>query len=413
MTTNQPLASENLAAAFEMFNQMSSSLGESYRGLENRVFELSEELAQVRSERTKELAEKEKLANRLSALLSVLPGGVVTVDKYGVVRDLNPEAVELLGVSKSLIGKNWPQILAELAMERDTVGHDYKFHNGKRVSVIDRILDAQGHQVILLTDVTELYTLQEWVNREKRLSALGEMSARLAHQLRTPLSSALLYTSHLSSEGQRGSNFDRITRKVIDRLHHIESLIDGMLMFVRGDTRNSSRFSAQVLMAELLTTVLPQAEARNGIVNMKLPGNDLWIKGNREALLSGLVNIIENSIQLTEQPIVEIELIETTDCYEFVVKDNGPGIPDAVIDKIFDPFFTTRTNGTGLGLAIAAVIAKEHGGDVTASNPAGGGALFRFSIAAVNVETASHKRVSGNTSESGTQIEEQKVAQHG
>lgn len=392
MTINQHLTTNNLEAAFEIFNELSNSLGETYRGLEVRVSELTRELAQVRSERIRELAEKEKLANRLSSLLSVLPGGVIVVDQEQNIREANPEAKELLGTNESLIGKNWPDLIRNEIQGSADVKHDLQFKNGKRVSLCDRVLDAEGNQVILFTDVTELHSLQEWVSRDKRLTALGEMSARLAHQLRTPLSSALLYMSHLGGRKADKENRPRIVEKVIDRLQHIESLIDGMLMFVRGDTKTSSRFSAGTLMSELLTTVLPQAEKKGGRINVNLPEDEICITGNREALLSGLVNIVENSIGLADKPIIQIELKENSHHVEFRIDDNGPGIDQSIIDKIFDPFFTTRAGGTGLGLAIAAVIAREHGGDVEVKNLDAGGARFCFKISryepAPDAETA-------------------------
>ena len=137
MREQQPLTSDNLEAAFAVFNQMSTSLGESYRDLESCVSELILELVEVRNERTRELAEKEKLANRLSTLLSVLPGGVVTLNQQLFVTDLNPEAVELLGI-EILVGKHWPSVLKQLIKQGDSKSHDLHMKNGKRLSLCDR-----------------------------------------------------------------------------------------------------------------------------------------------------------------------------------------------------------------------------------------------------------------------------------
>jgi two-component system, sensor histidine kinase FlrB len=377
---NQHLTVNSLEAAFEVFNELSSSLDQSYRGLETRVSELNMELARVRSERTRELAEKEKLANRLSSLLAVLPGGVVVIDHQQNIREANPEAGDLLLDGQSLIGRNWNDLLKDLVEEGAGLERDLQLKNGTRISLCDRVLDAEGHRVILFTDISELCSLQEWVNREKRLSALGEMSARLAHQLRTPLSSALLYMSHFGQGSNKIWEESRIVKKVIDRLQHIESLIDGMLMFVRGDTRTSVCFPVQSLISELTTTLRPQVNRKGGVLELKVPDEDITVRGNREALLSGLVNIVENAIGLADQPRIEIEVLDDTRYLQFLISDDGPGIDPGILDKIFDPFFTTRSDGTGLGLAIAAVIAREHGGDVQVQNLADGGTRFCFRI---------------------------------
>lgn len=99
----------DVAQAFALFNQVSAQLNESYRLLESRVSELKGELAQVSEERLRQLAEKERLANRLEHLLEVLPGGVIVIDGQGVVAEANPAAVALLG--PPLVGQQWREVI--------------------------------------------------------------------------------------------------------------------------------------------------------------------------------------------------------------------------------------------------------------------------------------------------------------
>ncbi len=99
-----------LEQAFALFDQMSSQLSQSYNLLEARVTELKGELAVVSAQRMTELAEKERLANRLQNLLALLPGGVIVIDGHGLVREANPAACELLG--EPLVGELWRQVIA-------------------------------------------------------------------------------------------------------------------------------------------------------------------------------------------------------------------------------------------------------------------------------------------------------------
>ena len=373
-----------LEAAFKAFNEMSGALRDSYCALEARVAQLTAELAEVSDARLKELAEKEKLANRLTALLSALPGGVVVLDRQSNVVEINPEAQELLGEAcgeSSLVGMNWDDVIVR-ASRPGTFGNPHlELDTGQKLSVCDRALDSDGNRVILLTDVTEPYARQESVNREKRLTALGEMSARLAHQVRTPLAAALLYMSQLGQNRVSREDRLRLVPKVVDRLHHMESLTTGMLEFVRGEASISGWSSIPDLISDFRTSIEPQITEQGGILRIFYASelDEIWV--NRDALTSALINIAENAVQLIETPRIEVTVTGYSDKVEFCVKDNGPGIEDSIIDKIFDPFFTTRAKGTGLGLAIAAMVAREHGGEINVANNASGGACVTLSIA--------------------------------
>ena len=111
----------SLEQAFALFNQMSTQLSSSYSMLEARVSELKGQLALVSAQRMQELAEKERLANRLQSLLDLLPGGVIVIDGQGVVREANPVARSMLG--KPLVGMLWREVIARNFAPREDDGH--------------------------------------------------------------------------------------------------------------------------------------------------------------------------------------------------------------------------------------------------------------------------------------------------
>lgn len=373
-----PISAHQLEEAFETFNRMSHQLGTSYRELEKRVTDLTEELTQTRSARLEELAEKERLANRLSDLLDTLPGGVIVLDDRDCILETNPEACEFLG--QPLIGINWLEVLRREAIQPLDQTQEICLSGYRRISLSDRVQDANGNQVILLTDITEAHELREWTNRDKRLSALGEMASRLAHQIRTPLSSALLYVSNISNTHSDQAAQTRIAMKVTDRLKHMERLVDSMLSFIRGGRTEFAAVSLLHILEELKHSIAPQIDARGGKLIFDLPEIDLIFQGNREALLSSLVNIAENAINIEQHPHIEVTVLEHDLWLEIHIKDHGPGIDENVLERIFDPFFTTRSQGNGLGLAVAAMTARAHGGDIKARNYPEGGAEFCFRL---------------------------------
>tara|TARA_R110002110_G_scaffold405241_1_gene624177 strand:- start:10556 stop:11770 length:1215 start_codon:yes stop_codon:yes gene_type:complete len=374
-------AVSELEQAFEVFNRVSHELDTSYRDLESKVAGLTGELAAARSGRLQELAEKERLANRLSSLVAALPGGVLIVDSSGQIRDVNPEAIGLLG--EPLIGESWDSVVARTALlERRQAATELHLRSGKVISVVSRSLDTSGDHVVLITDVTEMHKLQEQLGRKKRLTALGEMAARLAHQVRTPLSSATLYLSQLNRRDMSDEQRLSVAGKISERLGHMSSLVDGMLGFVRG----SAPVSELVYIADALQSfemsMQPQLERYGATLAVPPVDRTLAVVGDQDELAGVLCNIAMNAVEVCDAP-AELQVwvgALNADWLQLRIIDNGPGIAQDVIERIFDPFFTTRAKGTGLGLAVVDVTVANYGGEVTVQNRAQGGAEFIINL---------------------------------
>ena len=158
MSQARPLSVNELEQAFEVFNRVSVELDTTYRELESKVDGLSRELAAARSARLKELAEKERLAHRLSSLVAALPGGVLILDPRQVIRDVNPEAIQLL--CNPLIGLSWGEVLFRVSGARELQSREVLLTSGRRISVVSRLLDESGERVVLITDVSDIHQLQ-------------------------------------------------------------------------------------------------------------------------------------------------------------------------------------------------------------------------------------------------------------
>jgi len=377
---NTPDTSINqLEEVFATFNQVSADLGSNYRELEARVSGLSEELAATHSARIRELTEKEQVAAKLSALMDALPGGVLALDANNIIKEENPVAIQILG--KSYLGKSWQMALENSATSDPLLDGELSFQNGKRISISSSTYGDDGYTIILLTDVSENYRLNNLINRDKRLAALGEMAARLAHQVRTPLSSAILYLSHLSFPAARQAKSTTITTKILNRLRQIESLIDGMLSYIRGDMNVNQEFCLVDLLGEVKAATSLQITSANGKLKLHHPNHRCVIRGDKEALFNALTNLVENSIQAVEyNPSITISLDKEDQFFRISVEDNGPGIDASIKEQVFDPFFSTRLGGTGLGLAVVLSAVKAHRGEVTIKSTSNNGALIELSI---------------------------------
>lgn len=363
-SAHRPGRAQELARAFELFNRTSTQLADSYRALEDRVAELSAELAAVRDERLQQLAEKERIANRLQRLLEVLPGGLVVVDGADKIIEGNPAAEVLLG--ESLVGQCWQDVVDTAVSPEALSAGELTLRSGRRISVSQRPLDPEPGRIVLLLDVTDQHSLREMLSRHQRLSLMGEMVASLAHQLRTPLSSALLYSSQLALPDIAPEARARFVERIVGRLRHLEGMVNEMLQFAHGGGFDTDDVAVQDVVDDLLNTLEPQLQRAGADlqVHNRMPGASL--RGSREALHSALLNLASNALEACAHSLrlrLEIDR-DGPDFIELILSDNGPGIPEHLREKVFTPFFTTRADGTGLGLPVVRAIVLAHGGDL-------------------------------------------------
>ncbi len=350
-----------LEQAFALFNQMSTQLSTSYSMLEARVTELKGQLALVSAQRMQELAEKERLAHRLQSLLDLLPGGVIVIDGQGVVREANPVARNLLG--QPLVGMLWRQVIARNFAPREDDGHEISLKDGRRLSIATRSLHAEPGQLVLLTDLTETRRLQDQLSRHERLSALGRMVASLAHQIRTPLSAALLYASHLTEQVLPVEQQQRFAGRLKERLHELEHQVRDMLIFARGELPLPDRLAPAALFDALRSAAEPHVLGMQ--VRWQCDSRMGELLCNRDTLVGSVLNLIENAIQAGGREVrLKIHLYQRDETLRLCISDNGPGIDNTTLARLGEPFFTTKTTGTGLGLAVVKAVARAHQGDV-------------------------------------------------
>ena len=338
-----------LEDAFQLFNQLSETLAESYGDLQTQVEHLSCELSKARGERLKQLAEKELIANRLEMLLDTLPAGIVVLDNDGRITQANPVAQDMLG--KDPHGQLWHQV-ARQAFTKD--GDELRLNDGRWISISVRSLDAEPGKILVISDITETHTLQAMVSRQQRLTSLGEMIASLAHQIRTPLATALLYLSNLTHPHAKSGDRVHYAEKARDRLHLLERMVNDMLVFARGETADTQCFDAADFIDEFSHSVQPQFVESGAILSIDNQAPGARLCGNRDALIGAFQNLASNAIQACDQRLLLKITLSRADHNHIEVRfsDNGRGMPDEIRERVLEPFFTTRSDGTGLGLAV-------------------------------------------------------------
>lgn len=358
---------QRLAEAFQVFNQVSADLSLAYEQLQHQAAALTE---------------------RMALLQDALPAGVLILDAEGVIVQANPAAARML--QGPLEGRAWGDVERQSLLAGDVPGEFETLSPlPLRLGLTVSALDSKGGRIVLLHDITEAHRLKTQAQRNERLAAMGEMTAQLAHQLRTPLAAALLYAGNLENPELAETSRLSIAKKTVDRLRHLERLIRDMLMFARGEALGRETIAAKDLIEDIRHTIEPIAVQRGADFAICSEAADVVFSGNRKELTGALANLLENALHAVEAGgLVELEIHRRQESIEFIVRDNGAGMEPAVVSRLFEPFFTTRETGTGLGLAIARGVARAHGGGIEVNSTPGQGTEFLFTIARESKEMA-------------------------
>ena len=239
----------------------------------------------------------------------------------------------------------------------------------------------------------ELRDANEQLARSRRLAALGEMAAGIAHEVRNPLSSIRLYARMLEQDLAARPAEAATACKIAQAVRGLDAVVGDVLVFARELRARPTEVDA----AALFTRALEACQGERPLaVRVEREGDNATLFVDPILLNQALVNVIRNALQAMEScphprgghtltlaagpsPRRD-EPWHTT----LTITDTGPGIDPAAVDRMFNPFFTTRATGTGLGLAIVHRIVDAHAGRVTASPRAGAirGATFELSFPA-------------------------------
>jgi two-component system sensor histidine kinase FlrB len=353
-----------VTAALEFFHQRSRQLANSYQFLEGKIAQLTHELNVVSAQKDVELETKNRLASRMQALLDFLPGGVVVLDARGVIVQSNPAARAML--NHPLDGALWREAITCCFAPQGDDGLDVSTVEGRRISIATASLDEEG-QIILLTDQTETRRLQQQANRHDKLSAMGKMVSALAHQIRTPLSAAILYANHLCSDTISEDRRRIFANKLLGRLNHMAEQVKDMLLFVRNELPLNHVISLADLEAGLRAAMeVPMATSKSRCSwQNAIPQAQL--RCNREALIGALLNLVNNAIQASPLGAkLKVSFCRTAlkgeTAVAIAIADNGPGMSAEQLSAAQETFYTTKPQGTGLGLAVVKSVALAHGG---------------------------------------------------
>lgn len=362
---------------------------------------------------------------KLSSILDTAPDAVITIDEMGIIESFNSAAARLFGYSEEeVVGKNIKFLMpSPYREEHDGYLARYRKTGEKRIIGIGRIVVGErrdgttfplelavgevwiGKRRLFtgfIRDITErqgteqrLHDLQGELLHVSRLSAMGQMSSALAHELNQPLTAIMNYikaaTRTMSAiEGPLAEKCREWMDKATAQTARAGEIIRRLRTFI--EKRESSRSSENVnkVVEEAIALGLVGSADANVRIHLELDPAIPPILIDKIQIQQVLINLIRNGIEamqtVTRRELTVQTSADSDGAVEVAVTDTGPGLSEDVAARLFQPFVTTKEKGMGIGLTICQSIIEAHGGRIWTTPNEGGGVEFRFRLPAMQLE---------------------------
>ena len=394
-----------LGGVLEDFTHSTARLEAAFATLGNKFEKINRELERKNEDLKKALIEKEEAQSYLRSILENLTTGVVVGDADENVTMMNGSAESLTGVSlEDARGKHIGLLFEDCRLRDSNDRVDVRRltnHMGDKVKLGDVTLEIFGSTVnkkshekigiiVVIRDVTRLDTLEEMAKRAEKLTAMGEMAANIAHEIRNPLGSIELFASLLARDSEDEKNRDRASL-IIHSVKDMDAKISNLLLFTKRQRPVMKMVNVHDVLREILAFSKQIIDQEEIVLMVDYDDADPFMEADAEMLKHLFLNLILNAMQaMPEGGELSIQTrISASDGrrtpagpphVEITVGDTGVGIPYQYARKIFDPFFTTKERGSGLGLSIVHNIVDIHGGSIHVRENTKGGSLFTIML---------------------------------
>ena len=362
-----------------------------------------------------DITEKKKIENQLrkerkfsESIIETANNLIVGLNLNGEIILFNRKCEQVIGYSQSeVLGRNWFESFVPKHLRRNlteafgsiTEGQSstqnetpiLTRNGGERlIAWSNTVLRNEKHEITgalgIGQDITEQKNLEKQILQSERLAIIGKMAAKVAHEVRNPLSSISLNAELLEDEirSYESINTDEVKsllKSMIREIDRVSALTDEYLQFSRMPESRPLKGKFKELIDEIMEFLGSEFKQKN----IKFEFNDskppFEVRIDRTQFRRVLINIIRNGIEsMPNGGKLKIWTEKTEQNGVINIKDTGFGIPEEKINQIFDPFFTTKDFGTGLGLAISQQIIHEHGGQIYCKSKLGHGATFTIEI---------------------------------
>jgi len=239
--------------------------------------------------------------------------------------------------------------------------------------------------VEVFDDVSTLRSLEQRFEQQKTLSALGEMAAAVAHELRNPLAGIGGFAAILKEELADDPKRQKLVNKVIQGVHNLERVANNLLFLTRRTEIKRESIDLKRVLTDIVQLLDAEVHSKELQVEVsaRMPEENVTLLADEALLKMIFTNFGRNAIQAVgSEGRVKFRLdwMMLNNQVRVEVADNGCGIPDENLHKLFNPFFTTRAEGTGLGLALVKKAVDLHKGDIRVESRSGEGSRFTVTL---------------------------------
>lgn len=342
----------------------------------------------------------EELSLLNSKLVSNIETGLLTTNSEGKIRIFNPYAELLTGITQQEaydqpISTVFPELAHQFELATNTNRGEFEYVTldglvmilGFSTAPFEDSERSSVSVIIHFRDITEIRRMEEALKRADRLAALGELSARMAHEIRNPLAAMSGSVQMLAEQGSMGCNDGRLLDIVLRESDRLNNLITDFLAYARPSSPHKVAIDLRTMVEDMSLLLLADNRFDKIEIINQVPAQ-VQIYADFQQFSQVLMNLLHNSADaISEDGTIIIEsrfLLNGADGFRkspavlISVTDNGKGIDAETAKHVFEPFWTTKTDGTGLGLAIIYRIIEAHDGSIRLESPPSGGC--RFSI---------------------------------
>ncbi|WP_280768759.1 PAS domain S-box protein [Salipaludibacillus daqingensis] len=232
-------------------------------------------------------------------------------------------------------------------------------------------------KVYTFRDITEKKKSDELLYQSEKLSAVGQLAAGIAHEIRNPLTSLKGFLQLIEMSGEGKKEYFEIMKSEFGR---IEQILNELLVLSKPQSINKEVCSMNSLLDHIITLLNTQAIIKNIYIEKYEYTEQAKVYCTSSQIKQVFINFIKNAIEAMDSGKIIVNLWEENDFAIIEIIDEGCGIPESLLSKVGEPFFTTKEKGTGLGLMVSYQIIEDHGGDIQVCSKEGEGTRFTVKL---------------------------------